>query len=328
MMAGVRIVHDIEECERLWKTHYPQDCVFDLWGVRRCFSQAYGREPFFIVYEEDGELLGFLPLSRIEENGTYAFFPGETWQGKTWMEQNKIIARDEACMKAMFDAIPGKANVRYVCAGSEIMDFSNVLKPKLVPDEMGYLFSPANHGYSYENYLASFPGKSRKKILAEVQGIKAKGVEFRYNDRADVDWVFRLNLDNFAESSYFYDPRFMGAFENLVEFLSRENMLRVVTLLVGGRVAAVDIGAIYNKSCTLLAGGTHREFPGVAKVINLHHMEWACRENVDELDFLCGDFGWKERFRLSPRPLYQFNIKQPYMNQSAHWTEGIAVYAS
>ncbi|MBU1169954.1 MAG: GNAT family N-acetyltransferase [Proteobacteria bacterium] len=327
-MEGVRIVQDIEECEHLWKAHYPQDCVFDLWGVRRCFSQAYSREPFFILYEEDGELLGFLPLSRIEENGTYAFFPGETWQGKTWMEQNKILARDEDILRILFDAIPGKANVRYVCSGSDVLDFSNLIKPRIVPDEVGYLFFPASHGFSYDNYLTSFSGKSRKKILSEIEGLTSKGLEYRFNEFTDVEWVFKLNLDNFGESSYFYDPRFMEAFENLVGFLKRENMLRVVTVILGGKVAAVDIGAIYNNSCTLLAGGTNREFQGVAKLINLHHMAWACQEKMESLDFLCGDFGWKERFRLSPRPLYQFNIKQPHLNHVEQWTERLVAYAS
>ncbi|GAB6097637.1 hypothetical protein JCM14469_38910 [Desulfatiferula olefinivorans] len=327
-MEEVRIVRDLDACERLWKVHYPQECVFDLWDVRQCFARAYGRDPFFIVLEEKGELAGFLPLSRIDENGSYAFFPGETWQGKTWMEQNKIIARDEACLKRLFDAVPGRANVRYLCAESEALDVERIMKPRLVPDEVGYLFFPAVHDYLYANYLAAFPGKSRKKILAEVETLKARGVTIRHNDLSDIDWVFRLNLDNFGECSYFHDPRFMGAFDNLVNFLDEQSMLRVVTVMIEGRVAAVDIGAVYNGTCTLLAGGTHRDFPGVAKLINLHHMEWACTEKMTSLDFLCGDFGWKERFRLSPRPLYQVNVKQPGYQAFDFQTERLPVYAS
>jgi hypothetical protein len=40
-------------------------------------------------------------------------------------------------------------------------------------------------------------------------------------------------------------------------------------------------------------------------VINFHHMTWACHQRLDLVDFLCGDFGWKERFHLTARPLYQ-----------------------
>ena len=33
-------------------------------------------------------------------------------------------------------------------------------------------------------------------------------------------------------------------------------------------------------------------------------MKRACREQLTEADFLCGDFSWKKLFHLTPRPLY------------------------
>jgi CelD/BcsL family acetyltransferase involved in cellulose biosynthesis len=65
------------------------------------------------------------------------------------------------------------------------------------------------------------------------------------------------------------------------------------------------MGAIWNNTYTVLAGGTDVEFPGVAKLINLHHIQWACRQRLACVDFLCGDFNWKSRFHLVPRPLYE-----------------------
>jgi hypothetical protein len=67
----------------------------------------------------------------------------------------------------------------------------------------------------------------------------------------------------------------------------------------------VDVGTVWNESSTVLAGGVNPGFPGVAKLINLHHLEWACQNRMKSVDFLCGDYGWKERFHLSPRPLYK-----------------------
>jgi CelD/BcsL family acetyltransferase involved in cellulose biosynthesis len=55
----------------------------------------------------------------------------------------------------------------------------------------------------------------------------------------------------------------------------------------------------------VVAGGAAREFTGVAKLINFHHLEWACRERLREVDFLCGEFNWKNRFHLMSRPLYK-----------------------
>jgi CelD/BcsL family acetyltransferase involved in cellulose biosynthesis len=67
----------------------------------------------------------------------------------------------------------------------------------------------------------------------------------------------------------------------------------------------VDVGALWKNTYTVLAGGTDPDFPGVAKLINFHHIQWACRQRLDLVDFLCGDFNWKSRFRLHPRPLYK-----------------------
>ena len=75
---------------------------------------------------------------------------------------------------------------------------------------------------------------------------------------ADVDQMFRLNLENFKEYSYFSDDRFLRAFENLASWLRDQgDLLRVTTVLIGGEVAAVDIGAVWNATYTVLAGGTH-----------------------------------------------------------------------
>jgi CelD/BcsL family acetyltransferase involved in cellulose biosynthesis len=42
-------------------------------------------------------------------------------------------------------------------------------------------------------------------------------------------------------------------------------------------------------------------------MINFHHIAWACEKRFTSLDFLCGDFGWKQRLHLSSRPLFEIN---------------------
>jgi CelD/BcsL family acetyltransferase involved in cellulose biosynthesis len=79
----------------------------------------------------------------------------------------------------------------------------------------------------------------------------------------------------------------------------------MTAVLMDGRVAAVDMGCIYKGDYKLLAGGTHSDYPGVAKAINLYHMQEACNNKYKTVDFLCGDFAWKKLFHLTPRPLYE-----------------------
>ena len=352
----IGIIYDDNRCARIWKRLYPQETLFDLWEVRRIFADNFRRENCFVVHysgekearhhkensivtgihDMDDGIDGLLPLSWIQESGCFGFFPGETWKGRTWIEQNKIIAPDREVMAQLLHGIPGPAELRYLCPPDKSVDstakaagrdqgnanaMAAVPSPfpwKFETDEIGYLFHPQTHGRNgsqYAGYLSAFAGKSRKKILREIGAIEKKGICFRYNVLEDVEMLFQLNHDCFGENGYFHDVRFLNAFRELAQMLHRKNMLRVVTVLVNNEVAAVDMAAVWNHTCTFLAGGTSRAFPGIAKLINLHHIQWACShaermggmalEEIHALDFLCGDFGWKERFHLSSRPLFK-----------------------
>jgi hypothetical protein len=298
-MIHYRISQDIEEGRHLWTLHWPVRCLFDLWDLRMCFQRAFERPPFFIIAENNGKVCGFLALSLIEEKGEFGHFPGETWNGKTWLEQNRIIAGNTTVFNELCTCLPGPALIRYLTAESFDTAEEN---PDL--DETGYLFFPERYGYSYSLYLNGFSGKSRKKIFRELAYLEKNEISFRYDCLKDIDVLFEMNRKNFGEKSYFSDERFLKSFENLIKWLKENNMLTVTTAVVGGKIAAVDIGAVWNCQYTVLAGGTNSDFPGIAKRINLHHIEMACRKHYHTVDFLCGDFGWKSRFHLSPRPLF------------------------
>ncbi|MCJ7686815.1 MAG: GNAT family N-acetyltransferase [Desulfobacteraceae bacterium] len=302
-MPKVRVYENLDECRQIWQNNWTNACVFDLWPVRDCFQKQYNNRPYFLVAERHGKLCGLLALSWIEEKQCFGHFPGEIWQGKTWLEQNKIAASDTDVFKALLRHIPGEANIRYLTRESMLLD-----EEAIGLDEIGYLFFPGQYGYSFQVYMQQFSGKSRKKLGRELDRLQALGLSIRYDSLSDVDLMFRMNLEAFGEWSYFNDPRFMNSFENLLAWLHKKGLLRVTTVLLGGKVAAVDVGAIRGSSYTVFGGGTHPEFPGVAKLMNFHHLEWACCQRLAEVDFLCGNFGWKERFHLTPRPLYQMHI--------------------
>ncbi|MBN2293360.1 MAG: GNAT family N-acetyltransferase [Pirellulales bacterium] len=302
-MSSIRICDDLEKCRLLWQEAFPNDSIFHLWEMRNCFQQAFNRTPCFIACEDANDLLGLLPLSRIDETGALAFFPGETWNGKTWLEQNRIFASSPDVFHSLLEAVPADAHIRYVegeCVPPSVTNASL--------DEIGYLFLPAMHTFSFQTYLNGFPKKTLKRLHQEPNILRARGVTFRYDCRRDIEQLFRMNFEAFGENSYFHDKRFLHGFENLIAELDRRGSLRITTVLVAGEIAAVDVGAVCRNAYTLLAGGTNRDFPGVAKLINFHHLEVACRERFHSVDFLCGDFGWKRRFRLAARPLYQISL--------------------
>lgn len=312
-MRKVHVCSDLEKAESIWRRHWPRQCLFDLWPVRACFQQHYGHQPHFLVASQGHQVVGLLALSRIDGEQGFGHFPGEVWQGKTWLEQNKIIAADAAAARALLDHIPPGSLIRYLCPDPRLDAVHRAME-----DETGYLFFPGQYQYDFQAYWNTFPGKSRKKLRGEIDRLTNGRIAFRYNHLPDLEWMFRLNRERYQGYSYFHDTRFLGAFESLAAWLRANDLLRVTTVLIGGRVAAVDMGAVWKGAYTVLAGGTHADFPGVAKIINLHHLEWACAQRMAVVDFLCGDFNWKHRFHLTPRPLYQ--IERPHVVETRHET--------
>jgi len=301
-MEGLRVVRDLEEARFLWEALMPRKVVTDLWEVRACFHRHFQHPIHFIAGEDGGCLSGLLPLSWVEEAGVYSFFPGETWQGKTWLEQNFIAGCEPS---RLLDAIPGPSHIRYLSPGC-ISDICTI-------DEIGYLFKPPCYGYDINNYYESFSSKSIKRIRREVQNISGRGLVWSYDRFEDVDLMIAMNVSRFGNDSYFSDTRFRKGFTEMIKLFAQRGWLRITTALLQGEAAAVDVGVLYNGTCTLMAGGTNPSFPGIAKVLNMHHMERACEEKIDEVDFLCGDFHWKKMFHLTERPLYLFSdaIGQP-----------------
>jgi hypothetical protein len=297
-MLKISICRDLEKCRDLWKRLWPQECLFDLWAVRACFAEAYDHAPEFHVAERDGRVVGMLPLSWIEEAGRYSFFPGELWQKKTWLEQNKIPSFTPGVAKALLESVSGPMHLRYLLTGFFPTDNGCTL------DETGYLFIPARYDYAFERYREEFSNRSSKKMTRELVPLETRGLSYRLDHYPDMEKLFKMNLDSFKEKSYFHDRRFLLSFEALATWLQTRGMLRITTLLLGEEVLAVDMGALWNSHYTVLAGGTNPDYPGVAKIINFQHLKRACLEKFALVDFLCGDFGWKERFHLQPRPLY------------------------
>jgi len=158
-----------------------------------------------------------------------------------------------------------------------------------------------------QNYFREFSRKSIKQILREVAAIEQLGVSYRYDEIADFDLMVEMNISRFGADSYFYDARFKESFRSLANFLKEKGWLRFTTILIKREPAAVDMGCLYRNVYTVMAGGTNNRFRGVAKLINLHHMQWACQQRVSQVDFLCGDFHWKKMFHLTPRPLFLFS---------------------
>jgi len=300
----IHICKDPGKQRQLWEKYLPKNSLFDLWPVRQCFDRQYKHPSEFYILEEDGKTTGMLPLSWIEEERCYGFFPGELWKGKTWLEQNRIVSPGPDVTKALLERVEEPFHLRYL--SPECITGLDFVEKKIGcgVDETGYLFFPPKYDYRYDKYQGEFSNRTRKKITKELSLLESYGAVLKLGRFSDVDKLFQMNLGSFKEDSYFYDKRFLKSFIALAEWLKKNGMLVVTTLFIGKRIAAVDIGAVWNSQYTVLAGGNSLEFPGAAKFINFHHIRWACQKKFSLVDFLCGEFAWKDRFHLAPRALY------------------------
>lgn len=296
-MWNLKSIEDPEEQQRLWLEYQPQIGLFDLWEVRECFAAAYDRRSIFVTMERDGRIKAMLPLSWIEESACYGFFPGETWRGRTWLEQNRLIAESPAVLKQLLQLAPGPLQLRYI-------DGAEMLPEMAVEDECNFGCSPGQYGYSFNNYCKRFSAKTSARIATEFSSLEHHGIRVRLDEFDDLQILFELNLATFGKQSYFCDSRFLKAFDSLARWLAKERRLSIVSILVGGKVVAVDMVAIHNNCHLVLAGGASREIPGISRFINLYHLERGFLHRVERIDFLCGDFGWKKKLLLEPRPTW------------------------
>ena len=292
----------VDTCRQLWEYFIPPLQLTDLWSVRECFHRNFKRELFFITAKDDGNPVGFIPLSFVSEKAYYGYFPGEVWNGKTWLEQNRIIVSDRNVLEQILNWLNKRGKSYFL---RYLIDNQHFCPDTASVDETGYLFRPGSVGFDIDSYYDLFSGKSIKKIRHDSDEIYKKKVEIYTNRTDDFDLMVRMSLGRFGDDSYFSDKRFLESFRDLRDHLHEKGWLKMTTVLIGGEPAAVDMGCVYQGVYTLLAGGTHGDYPGVAKVINLHHIREACREKYEKVDFLCGDFSWKKIFHLSPDPLFK-----------------------
>jgi len=295
-----RFVKDIDECKKLWKTLIRPRTVSDLWEFRLCFHHHFNRQPWFLVLEDRDGICAMLPLSLARELDMFVFFPGEIWKSRTWNERNPIYLRDPEFLPELYSACPERTYLRYLEHPGACLD------PDLEEDETGYVLYPPHLGYDLDYYIGRFARKKFKEIRKVINALLGVDGAFHLNRLEDFDALVEMSLRHFGSDSYLYDERFRESFRDVMGYLDRRGRLRMVSLEIHGEISAVDLGGLYQGGYTVFLGGTDPRLPGIAKAMNMHHIQFAFSERLSKVDFLCGDFHWKKLWHLDPEPLYRF----------------------
>lgn len=294
------IITDLEACKKLWNKLIPSKNLFDLWEFRFCFQRHFRHKPHFLLLEDRKGIAGMVPLSYVEDLDLFVFFPGETWKGKTWIERTPIYLREQSLLAALPSFCPERTYLRYMEVPEE------TYSPDLEIDEIGYVLYPPDINFDLTVYGKRFSNKKFKAIMKVIESFSGADSAFHRNRLEDLDVLVNMSLQHFGPASYLYDQRFRDGFLELIYSLYNKGWLRMMSLEIDGRTAAVDTGALIGGAYTVFLGGTHPDFLGVAKVMNMHHIEFACQQGLQKVDFLCGDFHWKKLWHLDPEPLYKF----------------------
>ncbi|MEZ4552083.1 MAG: hypothetical protein R2874_16900 [Desulfobacterales bacterium] len=100
----------------------------------------------------------------------------------------------------------------------------------------------------------------------------------------DITELFRLNMAAFTSDSYFSDARFCRSFERFAMYLRDMGMLKSPPPLWKEKLQPWT-WVLFSTTPTRLWAGAPHGFVGIAKVINLHHLEWACHNRMEAVDF-------------------------------------------
>lgn len=296
-----RFITDLDQCKKLWNAFSSPKNIFDLWEFRLCFHRQFKHRPCFLLLEDRNGIAGMLPLSYVRDVDMFVFFPGEIWKEKTWIERTPVYVREPYLLSDLILACPERTYLRYMDIPPEVSP-----SPDICIDEIGYVLYPPSLGFDVSRFHGRFSPKRLKEIKKVVRAFTGIDCHFHVNRVDDFDRLAAMSIDSFESNSYLYDIRFREGFREIMDLLHENGMLRMLSLEIGGQTAAVDIGALFEGVYTVLLGGTHGDFLGIAKAMNMHHITSAFDEGLSKVDFLCGDFHWKKLWHLDPEPLYKF----------------------
>lgn len=304
-MIERRLVSDPYQCEKLWKTFIPVRSVSDLWDFRMCFQRYFKNRFCFHVLEEGGNIYGILPLSYIDGPDMTAFFPGETWKGKTWLERTPIYAINQDILYRLLSGCPERSCLRYIECDPDY------LPEQMVSDETGYVLHPALLNYDKDNYRSRFSNKKFKSIMRDVNNILNMGATFHINCVEDFELLVEMSIEKYGAESYLQDVRFRNSFRDAIRLFQRNGYLRMVSMELEGNTVAVDLGSVFKGVYTVFLGGIFSRVPGLPKAMNMHHIDFAINSKIHKLDFLCGDFNWKKLWHLDEEPLFKVVSSDP-----------------
>ncbi len=296
-----RVETDLKKCQNLWEEFSPRQSLFDLWDFRLAFWRGYQFSPYFITLSFQEKVLSVLPLWFDGEDQQY------TWLGGSWPEDNNFFTKTPATIPLLLKLIPGKARL-FCTLSSEVTACQENL---LEPDEEKYVLEVKDFT-SLDNFWSLLKKKKRYNLKRDWKKIQALKPQIVYDKFSHLENLFNLNIGRFNgmilddSKSTFLPKEKRVTFREIVN-LAKDYKVRMISIIINGKIVSVDLAAIYNHIYYCLGGGCDVEnYSGLGTFANLQLIHDAISLGVEKIDFLQGDLNWKASWRLTPVPLLKF----------------------
>jgi len=300
----VEVFSQIDDCQKLWKEFSPNTTLFDTWDFRLAFWKGYNHTPYFLVLKNGLDSLALLPLWYEEDKKRY------TWFGSTWQEENKFLTKDPLFIPLLLAISPSPVILNAISTELPLWTEKVI---RLKPDDPKYILK-LDTIKSADDYLATLKKKKRYNLKRDRRIIEAQNPNISFNNFADFDTMVGLSIKRFeekGEDTDWEDPERVETFRQVIKLGQTGDAykVRMLTVVIGNKVAAVDLIALFN-SCysPLKCGYDVKNFPGIGNYVNLLEIEDAISLGMKKMDFLEIGYGWKDKW-FEEVPLLQYEKK-------------------
>jgi len=301
---SIKIVTQLDICKEIWNEFSPSITLFDTWDFRLAFLMGYNRTPHFLLLKNNFENVALLPLWYEADNKRY------TWFGSTWQEENKFLTKDPLLIPILLALCPSPTILNAISTELPIWATDVI---KLKPDDPKFILNLHNIN-NVDDYLATLKKKKRYNLKRDKRIIEMQNPKIIVNKFSDFEKLVDLSVKRFeqkGEDTDWEDQRRIETFQHVINLgiSSNSYQTRMITVIIGDKIAAVDLIAIFNNCYyPLKCGYDVKNFPGIGNYVNLLEIDDAINLSMDKMDFLEIGYGWKDKW-FTEVPLLQYEKK-------------------
>lgn len=294
----LQVITDIAGCKSLWEEFSPKKSLFDTWEFRYAFWEGYKYPPYFVVLKNNRENFALLPLWFQDKRWSSEDRERYFWYGSWWQEDNNFFVKDEVFVPLLLSVCPKPIHLNAITLNTVLWAQKYV---DFEPDDPKYILD-ISHLKSVDEYLKNFKKKRRYNLKRDKRKIEILNPQIIIDDFSHFDALIDLSKKRFAqkgEDTDWEDPQRVDTFRKVIELGQNDQSykIRMISVLIGDKIAAVDLIAIFNDCYyPLKCGYEVGLFPGIGNFVNLLEIEDALKLGMKKMDFLEYGYGWKEKW--------------------------------